>query len=129
MPQPTYKNLKAWTEASDLVAATYSLCAKHKRHIDRELAEQIRSAAVSIPSNIAEGSGRGTHKDALRLLYIARGSLNELETQFDICERTGLIPPDDRLVLLEKTTLVARLIGGLIKYRLRCIHNDTPNDK
>jgi four helix bundle protein len=62
MPQPTYKNLKAWTEASDLVAATYSLCAKHKRHIDRKLAEQIRSAAVSIPSNIAEGSGRGTQK-------------------------------------------------------------------
>jgi four helix bundle protein len=75
------------------------------------------AAAISIPSNIAEGNGRGTHRDSLRFLYLARGSLCELESQIDVCLLTGLIETEDSRNITDPITLVGRLIGGLITYR------------
>lgn len=115
--RPRFQNLKAWKEATDLVALTYAICAKQRRHMDLKLSDQIKSAAVSIPSNLAEGNGRGSNKDALRFLYIARGSLHELAAQFEACRRMNAITQVDSLRLLEQTSLVGRLIGGLIRYR------------
>jgi four helix bundle protein len=74
-------------------------------------------SAVSIPSNIAEGDERGTNKDALRFLQIARGSLAELETQLSIAEDLGIIPEPVVVQIAAQLDEVARLLGGTIKMR------------
>ena len=74
-------------------------------------------SAVSIPSNIAEGDERGTNKDALRFLQIARGSLAELETQLSIAESIGIIPQPVVVQVSAQLDEVARLLGGTIKMR------------
>ena len=114
---PPYRQLKAWIESRDLAVLVYKTCARRAVSIDRGLADQIRRAAISIPSNIAEGNGRGSNRDSLRFLYIARGSLCELETQVEVCLRLDIIPAEDAHSLNERMALVGRLIGGLISYR------------
>ena len=114
---PPYRQLKAWVESRDLAVLIYRLCVRRPATIDRGLADQIRRAAISIPSNIAEGNGRGTNRDSLRFLYIARGSLCELESQIDVCQRAGLIETEDSRSIAGQMTLVGRLIGCLIAYR------------
>jgi four helix bundle protein len=74
-------------------------------------------SAVSIPSNIAEGDERGTNRDALRFLQIARGSLAELETQLSIAEAIGIIPQPVVVKIAAQLDEVARLLGGTIKMR------------
>jgi four helix bundle protein len=114
---PPYRQLKAWAESRDLAVLIYRLCVRRTKTIDRGLADQIRRAAISIPSNVAEGNGRGTNRDSLRFLYIARGSLCELESQIDVCLRAGLIETGDSRNITDQLALVGRLIGGLISYR------------
>lgn len=114
---PPYRQLKAWAESRDLAVLIYKLCVRRAKTIDRGLADQIRRAAISIPSNIAEGNGRGTNRDSLRFLYIARGSPCELESQIDVCLRAGLIEVEDSQSIADQMALVGRLIGGLIAYR------------
>ena len=72
----------------------------------------MRRAAVSVPSNIAEGAARDSSKEFVQFLVIARGSLSELETQVHISHELGLLPPDDELD--ELIDRVFGLIGGLI---------------
>lgn len=74
----------------------------------------MRRAAVSIPSNIAEGYGRGTPKDYLSFLMIARGSLWELETQLEIARRVGYVPEGTEAELQDRMASVGRLLRGLI---------------
>jgi four helix bundle protein len=74
-------------------------------------------SAVSIPSNIAEGDERGSNRDALRFLQIARGSLAELETQLSIAESIGIIPQPAVVQIAAQLDEVARLLGGTIKMR------------
>ncbi len=124
--RPNFHNLKAWKEATHLVTLTYAVCAKQRRRLDLRLSEQIKRAAVSIPSNVAEGNGRGTNKDALRFLYIARGSLHELIAQVEACQTMNAFTPEDALQLLEQTSIVGRLIGSLIRYRKSRLENEDP---
>ena len=83
----------------------------------RSLADQIIRSAVSIPSNIAEGDERGSNKDSLRFLQIARGSLAELETQLSIAKEIGLISPTAVINLSKQIDEAARLLGGTINMR------------
>jgi four helix bundle protein len=92
---PGHRRLLAWQEAKTLASLAYEMCLKQRHLIDRGLADQLRRAAISIPSNIAEGNGRGSNKDSLRFLYIARGSLCELETQVEVCRDVKLLADDD----------------------------------
>ena len=116
---PSHRRLLAWREAKTLAVFTYEACDRQKRLLDRGLVDQIRRAAVSIPSNIAEGNGRGSNKDTLRFLYIARGSLCELETQIEVCVDAKILPIAVAKQLMAQAAIVGRLIGGLIHYRQR----------
>jgi len=79
--------------------------------------DQLGRAALSVPSNIAEGDERGTNKESLRFLFIARGSLSELETQLWVGHDLGWIESEDYRRLCERMGNVTRLPGGLIRMR------------
>jgi four helix bundle protein len=113
----SHRRLLAWKEAKSLAVLTYVICAKQKHRLDRGLIDQMRNAAISVQSNLAEGNGRGSNKDSLRFLYISRGSLCELESQVEVCLDAKLLPETDVQQLLGQAAVVARLIGGLIHYR------------
>jgi four helix bundle protein len=83
----SHKDLKVWQESMDLVIQIYKISEDFPKHEIYGLSSQIRRAAVSIPSNIAEGAGRSGEKEFIRFLYIALGSLSEVETQLEISQR------------------------------------------
>ena len=86
-----YQQLVVWRKAMQLVTEVYRVTGGFPDTEKFGLVSQMRRAAVSLPSNIAEGAGRGTDKEFSRFLQIARGSLFELETQIEIATRLGLI--------------------------------------
>lgn len=94
MAVKTYKDLVAWQRAMDLVVTVYQLLQHFPKEEKYDLASQIRRSAVSVPSNIAEGQGRGVGNEFAHHLRIAQGSLQELETQLLIAERLGYVSND-----------------------------------
>ena len=87
----TYKDLDVWKNAMDLVKCIYDETKSFPKEEMFGLTNQIRRAAVSIPSNIAEGSGRAHNKEFINFLYIALGSLAELETQLMIANNLKMV--------------------------------------
>ena len=114
----SFRDLIVWQKVKRLAADVYRLCLSFPSDRHRGLTEQMLRSAVSIPSNIAEGDERGTNRDSLRFLQIARGSLAELETQLHIAKDIHLISDADSENIEAKITEVARLLGGTIKMRL-----------
>ena len=112
---PSHYKLAVWQDAVDLVCRVYRLTAKLPRHERFGLIEQIHRSAVSIPSNIAEGAGRGKGKDAVRFLKIARGSLMELDTQLILCRKLGFL--DETQLPRHSVRKIYAQLNGLIKYR------------
>ncbi len=109
-----YKELIAWRKAMDLVEVVYRMSAGFPHAEVYGLSAQIRRAAVSVPSNIAEGQGRHTVRDFLYFLSVARGSLKEVETQTLIAGRLSYVDKPTESELLNLTTEVGRLITGLM---------------
>ncbi|MDX1652602.1 MAG: four helix bundle protein [Brumimicrobium sp.] len=87
----THKDLNIYKLSIDLVTDIYKLSEQFPESEGFGLTAQIRRAAVSVPSNIAEGSGRNSTKDFLRFLHIASGSLSEVDTQIEIAQRLGYV--------------------------------------
>ncbi|MCM8525147.1 MAG: four helix bundle protein [Lentisphaeraceae bacterium] len=104
-----YKDLKVWQESMDLVEDIYRLVKVLPKEENYALSDQMRRAAVSIPSNIAEGQNRNTHKEFVQFLYIALGSASELETQLLICQRLGYVDKVDNRLELNITTIRKKL--------------------
>lgn len=77
-----YKDLEVWIETRKLTKLVYDLTKSYPKEEIFGLTNQMRKSSVSVPSNIAEGCGRNTTKETIHFLFIARGSLFELETQF-----------------------------------------------
>jgi len=113
----TFRDLLVWKQSRALAGDIYRLVGTPKLRGQYAYCDQLGRAALSVPSNIAEGDERGTNKEALRFLFIARGSLGELETQLWIGHDIGWIEPEAYRLLSEKRTDVARLLGGLIRMR------------
>src|SRR5436853_6958040 len=86
-----YRELIAWQKAMEIVCRIYQLTSSFPAEERFGLTNQLRRAAVSIPSNIAEGQGRGVSRDFARFLRIANGSRQELETQITISIRLGYL--------------------------------------
>lgn len=114
----SYKDLDVWKRARELAIEVYRLTDKEPIRHSRALCDQMQRAAVSIPSNIAEGDERGTNKEALRYLFISKGSLAELRTQLDIAQAVGRLSADDHGAVDALADRVARLLSGTIKMRL-----------
>lgn len=105
-----YKDLIAWQKAMDIVEFVYNATNNFPNEEKYVLTSQIRRSAISIPSNIAEGSSRSSTKEFIRFLDIAKDSLKELETQMLIAERLKLIDKNEIKNLLEKTEEVGRIM-------------------
>ncbi len=116
MTKSTFRDLIAWQRAFDLCIAVYEFSESFPRHECFALTEQIRKAAVSVPSNIAEGRGRGSWRDYRRFLLHARGSLFEIQTQALIATKLGFVTAADAERLVTDSEHVARLINGLLRY-------------
>ena len=106
-----YEELVAWQRAMELTKRVYALQKNLPKEEVYSLGDQIRRAAVSIPSNIAEGFGRGTDKDFKYFLSIARGSLFEAKTQLQLADSLGYLRFDEELSLLFDE--VGKLINGI----------------
>ena len=110
-----HHDLDAWQVAIDLVKDVYCLTSSFPSHEAYALTSQIRRCAVSVPSNIAEGSARLTTKEFIHFLGIARGSLSELETQLIIARELCYLTTDQ--LPSEKLDRLFALISGLISHQ------------
>lgn len=106
-------NLDAWKVSRQLVSAIYRLTQGFPKEELFGLTSQLRRAAVSVPSNIAEGAARAGDREFAQFLNLARGSLSELETQLLIAGDLGYIKADDPI--FAAVDRVSRLITGLYK--------------
>ena len=111
-----FRNLVAWQKAMDLVEQTYRLTISFPKEERYGLTAQIRRAAVSIPSNIAEGQGRrSSNEEFTRFLHISLGSLAELQTQAELALRLKLLDKTGADALRSSADEVGRLISGLVR--------------
>lgn len=114
MSVKSYRDLIVWQKAMDFVVAVYQHTARFPREEIYGLTSQLRRSAVSIPSNISEGQGRHSTREFCNFLSIARGSLNEAETQILLAERLGYLTEQFRCDLLNMAAEVGRLLNGLM---------------
>lgn len=112
----THKDLDAWKNAIELVVAIYSLTKSYPKAELFGSMSQMRRAAVSIPSDIAEGAGRNHDKEFQQFLYIALGSVAELDTQLLLSERLEYVTRSEFEELNNLITLIRSQISGLVKY-------------
>jgi four helix bundle protein len=111
-----YRNLVAWQKSMDLAEAIYRETAEFPLEERYGLTSQMRRAAVSIPSNIAEGQGRRSSDDEfVRYLQIALGSLCELETQMELALRLKLLTEKQAAALRPAADEVGRIMNGLLR--------------
>jgi four helix bundle protein len=109
-----YRDLIVWQRAVDFVIAVYDATKRFPRDEVYGLTAQVRRAAVSIPSNIAEGQGRLTEGEFRHFLGQARGSLLELETQIEIARRLKYVPDAECVLLFRQTSELGKILNGLI---------------
>jgi four helix bundle protein len=110
----SYRDLVAWQKAIQLVVAIYRYTQDFPRDELYGLVSQLRRAAVSVPSNIAEGQGRKSPNEFRHFLHNAIGSLMEIETQVTIAQRLGYLNTAESEDLLESTSEIGRICNGLV---------------
>ena len=111
-----YTDLDVWKIARKLVKTVYSLTSQFPNTEIYSLTNQINRSVISIPSNIAEGIGRQSDKETIQFLYIAKGSLFELETQLYLAFDLEYISKDKLDNILEEITSCKKLLNGFINY-------------
>ena len=109
-----HKDLEVWKKSMDLVVRLYQITKLFPDSEKYGLTSQMRRAAVSIPSNIAEGAARKGNKELLQFLYIAIGSLSELETQYLIAVRLEFVTKEDAFE--QQLIEVKKLLNGFKNY-------------
>ncbi len=109
-----FEDLEVWQEGMRMIINIYTSLADCK---DYSLRDQIQRAAISIPSNIAEGFDRGSNKEYIHFLYIARGSCAELRTQLYLLLKMNLLEKQFSKNLIDKTNKISAMLYNLIKAR------------
>lgn len=110
----SYRDLIVWQKSMNLVILVYNLILKFPEDEKYGLVSQLKRSAIAIPSNIAEGYGRNYRKDYLRFLQIARGSLYENQTQFEIAVNLSFLQPDDLDEIKELSVEIEKMLNSLI---------------
>lgn len=111
-----YTKLEVWTNSRKLVKEIYEITEEFPKKEMYGIISQMRRSAISVPSNIAEGSGRYSFKEKCRFFYIAKGSLFELETQLYLSKDVGYIE-DSKFSEVMKTIISSKkLLNGSIKF-------------
>jgi four helix bundle protein len=113
MKSRSYKDLDVWKLAVDFVKDVYDITGNFPPMEIYGLTSQIRKAAVSIPSNIAEGQGRNSAKEFRQYLAVSLGSLAELETQLIIAQKIGYINSDELYPLLSSVDVMRKMVKAL----------------
>ena len=111
-----FEDLAAWTSARDLVNGVYALSRKDKFSKDRALVYQIRKAVISALSNIAEGFERGSNREFVQFLFIAKGSCGEVRSQLIVAFDQGYIDKSEYRETCNLARKTSGTIGRLIKY-------------
>jgi four helix bundle protein len=114
MSGSSFRDLRVWQEAMQLTSDIYRSTAALPKHELYGLSQQIRRAAVSVPSNIAEGKGHHSDREFAHFLFHARGSLLELQTQLLIAEDLQYLSKEEAQRLLSRAESVGRALSGLI---------------
>ena len=112
----SYTDLEVWQKCRELVTDIYLFSEFFPKEEMFGLTSQIRRSAVSIPSNIAEGCGRNSTKDTIQFLFIARGSLYELETQLYLALDLKYLTESQLQESITKLTTCKKLLNGFINY-------------
>jgi len=110
----SYQDLEVWQKAMRLVGQVYRLTRKFPKEELYALTSQVRRAGVSVPANIAEGWARGSRKEYVQFLRVARGSLLELETLLMIAENLGYLRNTDPTKVLSQVQEISRMLSGLM---------------
>ncbi|WP_286965035.1 four helix bundle protein [Flavobacterium sp. UBA4854] len=110
-----FRKILVWQKSISLVTKVYKVTRTFPKEETFGLTSQIRRSSVSIPSNIAEGSGRESNKDFLRFLYISLGSLFEMQTQLEIAKNIIYINEEEFNLLYEDSREIERMLASLIR--------------
>jgi four helix bundle protein len=108
----SYKDLEVWKKSMDFAEKIYKITSKFPKDENYGLISQVRRAAVSIPSNIAEGSSRNSTKEFIQFLHVANGSLSEIETQLELAFRLKYIEDQS---FQPEINHIRSMLFGLIK--------------
>jgi four helix bundle protein len=111
----SFTKLKVWQEGHQLVINIYQTTKKFPKEETYSLIDQMRRAATSVTSNVAEGFGRHTYKEKSHFYYCAQGSLVELQNQILIAKDVGYLNQEDYQLLVDKAISTHRLLRGLIR--------------
>jgi four helix bundle protein len=111
----TYADLEVWQAAVKLAIQIYELTARFPKAEMFGLTSQLRRAAVSIPSNVAEGKGRSSDKELVQFLCHSRGSLFEIQTQLTIAAQLEYTNPEEIRLVRTESSRVAQMLNGLIR--------------
>ena len=109
-----YQELIAWQKGIALVTEVYKVSANFPHNEMYGLTSQLRRAAISVPSNIAEGQGRASSGEFIQFLCHARGSLYEVETQIIVSTNLGYISTEEADAVIERISELGRILNGLI---------------
>ena len=114
----SYRNLRVYQQAKSLVVYIYSLLKQFPKEEQYALCDQLRRAAISIPSNIAEGMGRVSIKEQIHFIEIAFGSLNETMCQIELAYELGYISQEQLIASEDFVKEISRMLSRLRKNRL-----------
>jgi four helix bundle protein len=122
----SHKDLQAWQVAMDMVIVVYRLSADFPTDERYGLASQMRRAATSVPSNIAEGEARGLARACVNFLRIVLGSLAELDTQLEIATRLSYVSPGQIEELGTLIVSTRKLVSGLLRSKVKRLRDQGP---
>ncbi|MBI5316436.1 MAG: four helix bundle protein [Nitrospirae bacterium] len=112
-----HKKLDLWNTALELAVDLYRATEGFPKDERYSLTDQIRRAALSVPSNVAEGAGRQTRKEFINYLHMAQGSLSELDTQLELAKRLGYVEHDNWLIFDQQVERIDKMLSGLIRHQ------------